>query len=87
MKFRILSKNLLADHLPLIVPDDDVCGITVCGITKHYKEGELIVFYDSFPHETWHNGQGTNSGSSKDRVVVLLFDYGLQILLLRKEQQ
>jgi aspartyl/asparaginyl beta-hydroxylase (cupin superfamily) len=64
----------LRGHLPLTVPDDDVCGITVGGLTKHYKEGELIIFDDSFPHETWHNGvQGSNSGSSKDRVV-LLFD-------------
>jgi aspartyl/asparaginyl beta-hydroxylase (cupin superfamily) len=56
----------LRGHLPLIVPDGD-CGITVGGVTKTYEEGQLLLFDDSYPHETWHRGE------DKDRVI-LLFD-------------
>ena len=79
----------LRGHLPLIVPDGDVCGITVGGITKQYEVGKLMIFDDAFPHETWHNGflrpkdkfEGNpkdlvlkeQDGKCKDRVI-LLFD-------------
>lgn len=57
----------LRGHLPLIVPRGDV-GIKVGGETKRYKEGELLLFDDAFPHETWHRGE---DGCER---VVLLFD-------------
>ena len=57
----------LRGHLPLIVPDGDV-GITVGGETRRYKEGELLLFDDAYPHETWHRGE-----EGQERVV-LLFD-------------
>ena len=57
----------LRGHLPLIVPDGDV-GITVGGETRRYTEGELLLFDDAYPHETWHRGE-----DGQERVV-LLFD-------------
>ena len=45
-----------------------------------HEEGKLILFDDSYPHETWHNGfvrpkdkRKEREGKCKDRVV-LLFD-------------
>ncbi len=49
-------------HLPLIVPDG--CGIRVGGDTREWREGELLIFDDSFEHEAWNRGTG-------DRVVLL----------------
>lgn len=51
-------------HLPLIVPEG--CSIRVAGETREWREGEPMVFDDSFEHEVKHEGEG-------DRVV-LLFD-------------
>jgi len=53
-------------HLPLVVPDPDLCAIRVGNETVHWKEGELIIFDDSFDHEAWNK-------SNKDRIV-LMFD-------------
>jgi ornithine lipid ester-linked acyl 2-hydroxylase len=60
------SRMVLRCHLPLIVPKGDLCGIRVGDETKYWKEGELLIFDDSFEHEAWNN-------SNEDRVV-LMFD-------------
>lgn len=49
-------------HLPLIVPPG--CGIRVGAETREWREGELLIFDDSFEHEAWNRGTG-------DRVVLL----------------
>ena len=54
----------LVCHLPLIVPPD--CGIRVGSETRGWKEGECIVFDDTFEHEAWNK-----SGQTR---VVLIFD-------------
>ena len=51
-------------HLPLVVPDG--CGIRVGNETRHWREGELLIFDDSIEHEAWND-------SDKNRVV-LIFD-------------
>lgn len=51
-------------HLPLIVPAD--CAIVVGGESHAWREGEVVVFDDTFVHEAW------NRGSS--RRVILLMD-------------
>jgi aspartate beta-hydroxylase len=53
-------------HLPLIVPNPDVCGISVAGETRRWEVGKALVFDDAYEHEVWNNGE-------EDRVV-LLFD-------------
>lgn len=57
---------VLRCHLPLLVPHPELCAIRVGTETVHWKEGELIIFDDSFEHEAFNN-------SNKDRVV-LMFD-------------
>lgn len=60
------SKMVLRCHLPLIVPSQDLCAIRVGTETRNWKEGELLIFDDSFEHEAWNK-------SDKQRVV-LMFD-------------
>lgn len=60
------SRMQLRCHLPLIVPDESLCAIRVGNETVHWKEGELIVFDDSFEHETWNK-------TDKQRIV-FMFD-------------
>ena len=60
------SKMYLRCHLPLIVPDESKCGIRVGDETRHWREGELLIFDDSFEHEAWNN--------SDERRVILMFD-------------
>ncbi|MDE2461085.1 MAG: aspartyl/asparaginyl beta-hydroxylase domain-containing protein [Gammaproteobacteria bacterium] len=54
----------LVVHLPLIIPPD--CGIRVGTETRGWKEGECLVFDDTFEHEAWNK-----SGRTR---VVLIFD-------------
>jgi ornithine lipid ester-linked acyl 2-hydroxylase len=60
------SRMVLRCHLPLIVPKGDLCGLKVGTETHYWKEGELMIFDDSFEHEAWNK-------SDEDRVV-LMFD-------------
>lgn len=60
------SKMVLRCHLPLIVPDEELCAIRVGNEIRHWKEGELLIFDDSFDHEAWNK--------SNEKRVVLMFD-------------
>ncbi len=60
------SRMVLRCHLPLIVPDEELCALRVGNEIKHWKEGELIIFDDSFEHEAWNKSDGKR--------VVLMFD-------------
>lgn len=60
------TKMVLRCHLPLIVPNEELCAIRIGNEIRHWKEGELLIFDDSFDHEAWNN-----SDSSR---VVLMFD-------------
>lgn len=54
----LLNTRLIC-HLPLVVPDS--CGIRVGDETREWKEGELLIFDDSFEHEAWNRGSGTRT--------------------------
>jgi aspartyl/asparaginyl beta-hydroxylase (cupin superfamily) len=54
----------LVVHLPLIIPAN--CGIRVGDETRGWKEGECIVFDDTFEHEAWNRSDQTRA--------VLIFD-------------
>ena len=60
------SKMVLRCHLPLIVPNEELCAIRVGNETRHWKEGELLIFDDSYDHEAWNK--------SNEKRVVLMFD-------------
>lgn len=51
-------------HLPLIVPDG--CWLRVGNETRHWREGELMIFDDSIEHEAMNPSDETR--------IVLLFD-------------
>jgi aspartate beta-hydroxylase len=50
-------------HLPLIVPAG--CALNVGGELHEWREGEPVVFDDTFEHEAWNRG-------NSDRVVLIL---------------
>ena len=60
------TRMVLRGHLPLIVPQGDLCGIKVGDEIAIHEEGKLILFDDSFEHSAWNN-------SDEDRIV-LMFD-------------
>jgi len=41
-------------HLGLQIPDG--CSIRCGAEVRHWKEGECIIFDDSYEHEVWHHG-------------------------------
>ena len=52
-------------HLPLQVPPD--CALNVIGLGEHHwREGELMMFDDTYQHEAWNRSSGTR--------IILLMD-------------
>ena len=60
------SKMILRCHLPLLIPNGSTCKIRVGNETKHWEEGKLLIFDDSYEHEAWNE-------SDEDRFI-LMFD-------------
>lgn len=61
---RGVTNTRVVCHLPLVVPPD--CALVVGGETHRWREGEVVVFDDTFEHEAWNRGTETR--------VVLIFD-------------
>lgn len=61
--YGLLNTRLIC-HIPLIVPGD--CALRVGNETREWREGEALIFDDSFEHEAWNH--------SKQTRVVLLFE-------------
>lgn len=58
-------KGVLRCHLPLKVPQDyRQCAIRVEREIRHWKEGKILIFDDSYPHEAWNK---------TDEIRVVLF--------------
>jgi aspartate beta-hydroxylase len=54
----------LVMHLPLVVPPD--CALNVVDVGEHHwREGELMMFDDTYLHEAWNR-------SDRSRVIVLM---------------
>jgi beta-hydroxylase len=58
-----VSNKLLRVHLTLY--SNEMCGILVDGEEYNWKDGDLMVFDDTFMHSAWNKG-------STDRVILLL---------------
>lgn len=59
-------KGVLRYHLGLIVPEPaSACAIRVGTETRHWAEGQSLVFDDSHPHEAWNH-------TDQPRVVLFL---------------
>ena len=56
----------LTAHLPLLVPEGG-SSIRVGEETRHYEEGKLMIFDDSYEHEVWQRGAADST-----RVVLLI---------------
>lgn len=59
-----VTNTRLVAHLPLLVPPD--CALRVGGEIHAWREGELVVFDDTYEHEAWNRSDRTR--------VVLIFD-------------
>ncbi|MCC2979293.1 aspartyl/asparaginyl beta-hydroxylase domain-containing protein [Sphingomonas sp. IC4-52] len=59
----LLNTRLIC-HLPIIAPPG--CGLRVGADVHEWREGELVIFDDSFEHEAWNRGTETRT--------VLLFE-------------
>lgn len=52
-------KGVLRLHLALRVPEPaDMCGIRVGSQTRHWEEGKVMIFDDTFEHEAWNRTDG-----------------------------
>jgi aspartate beta-hydroxylase len=60
---RGVTNTRVVCHLPLVVPED--CALVVGGERRAWREGEALVFDDTYEHEAWNRG-------SRTRVVLIL---------------
>lgn len=59
-------KGVLRYHLGLMIPQPESgCGIRVAEETRHWKEGQSLVFDDTYMHEAWNE-------TNEDRVVLFM---------------
>jgi len=61
---RGVTNTRVTSHLPLLIPED--CALRVGGEEHHWREGEVVVFDDTYEHEAWNRSTRTR--------VVLIFD-------------
>jgi len=59
-----VTNTRVTSHLPLMIPEN--CALRVGGEEHHWREGEVVVFDDTYDHEAWNR-------SSRTRVV-MIFD-------------
>jgi aspartate beta-hydroxylase len=59
-----VTNTRVVGHLPLMIPED--CALRVGGEDHRWREGEVVVFDDTYDHEAWNR-------SSRTRVV-MIFD-------------
>lgn len=59
--------GVLRYHLGLQVPDVERCGLRVGTRQVHWREGESLIFDDTFEHEAWNHTDGIR--------VVLFVDF------------
>lgn len=66
----------LVFHLPLIVPPD--CALNVGGIEHRWREGEPVLFDDTFEHEAWNR-------SDQPRLILLMDSWNPHLTEAEKE--
>lgn len=59
--------GVLRYHLGLKIPEPERCGIIVGDVAAGWREGESLVFDDSYQHEAWNEGS--------DVRVILFVDF------------
>jgi beta-hydroxylase len=59
-------KGVLRVHLAVLIPEPtDQCGIRVGTETRHWQEGKVMIFDDTYDHEAWNH-------TDKQRVVLFV---------------
>jgi aspartate beta-hydroxylase len=61
---RGVTNTRVVGHLPLLVPED--CALRVGGENHEWREGEVVLFDDTYEHEAWNRSARTR--------VVMIFD-------------
>jgi aspartate beta-hydroxylase len=61
---RGVTNTRVVGHLPLMIPDD--CALRVGGEEHRWREGEVVLFDDTYEHEAWNRSNRTR--------VVMIFD-------------
>jgi aspartate beta-hydroxylase len=61
---RGVTNTRVVGHLPLLIPED--CALRVGGEDHVWREGEAVVFDDTYEHEAWNRSARTR--------VVMIFD-------------
>jgi ornithine lipid ester-linked acyl 2-hydroxylase len=52
-------KGVLRLHLGLLIPEPaEMCAIRVGSQTRHWQEGRVMIFDDTFEHEAWNRTDG-----------------------------
>jgi beta-hydroxylase len=52
-------KGVLRLHLGLVIPEPaEMCAIRVGSQTRHWEEGRVMIFDDTFEHEAWNRTDG-----------------------------
>jgi aspartate beta-hydroxylase len=64
-------------HLPLIIPSDCALNLVDVG-AHHWREGELVLFDDTYLHEAWNR-------SGSPRVVLLMDCWNPHLTLIERE--
>jgi aspartate beta-hydroxylase len=59
-----VTNTRVVGHLPLMIPEK--CALRVGGEDHHWREGEVVVFDDTYEHEAWNRSDRTR--------VVMIFD-------------
>lgn len=61
-------KGVLRYHLGVLIPRQaELCGIEVAGQRRHWREGQSLIFDDTFIHSAWND--------SRERRIVLFVDF------------
>jgi aspartate beta-hydroxylase len=59
-----VTNTRVVGHLPLLIPED--CALRVGGEDHRWREGEVVVFDDTYEHEAWNRSSQTRA--------VMIFD-------------
>eukprot|EP00931_Biecheleriopsis_adriatica_P045991 TRINITY_DN26379_c0_g1_i1.p1 TRINITY_DN26379_c0_g1~~TRINITY_DN26379_c0_g1_i1.p1 ORF type:complete len:449 (+),score=57.78 TRINITY_DN26379_c0_g1_i1:37-1383(+) len=75
-----LTNAELTFHLGIRVPGEGSAGIRVGGEDRHWAEGQVLVFDDSFNHTVWHRGSST-----LPRTVLLVRAWHPEVSMLERQ--
>jgi aspartate beta-hydroxylase len=59
-----VTNTRVTSHLPLLIPEN--CALRVGGEEHRWREGQVVVFDDTYDHEAWNRSERTR--------VVMIFD-------------